>query len=75
MRKKKRREWQVRLQEEIRQDKRGKFVTLSFSDESLIKLGNEINTIKIIDKDDPIKKEIIMKNGKKHTFKRVRQSF
>jgi len=40
--KQKSREWQVRLTEEIRHDKRGKFVTLTFSDESLIKLNKEI---------------------------------
>jgi hypothetical protein len=36
------REWQVRLQEEIRHDNSGKFVTLSFSEESLISLQKEI---------------------------------
>lgn len=40
--KQKAREWSVRLQEEIRQDKRGKFVTLSFSDEALEDLGKGI---------------------------------
>lgn len=42
-RKQKSRQWQVRLHEEIRHNKTGKFVTLSFSDESLIELGNSIN--------------------------------
>ena len=37
-RKKKAREWQVRLTEEIKTDTSGKFITLSFSDISLIKL-------------------------------------
>lgn len=41
-RKKKAREWQVRLHEEIRDRKDGQFVTLSFSDESLIELENKI---------------------------------
>ena len=38
--KKKSREWQVRLSEEIREDKNGKMVTLTFNTEALIKLGN-----------------------------------
>lgn len=36
------REWKIRLQEEIRTDKTGQFVTLSFSDESLLSLGEGI---------------------------------
>lgn len=36
--KQKAREWSVRLQEEIRHDKRGKFITLTFSDESIKEL-------------------------------------
>ena len=36
------REWSVRLQEEIRTDKRGKFITMSFDDETLVKIGEEI---------------------------------
>lgn len=43
MHKKKSREWKVRLQEEIRTDKTGKFVTLTFNEESLEKLKNEIS--------------------------------
>lgn len=42
--KQKAREWQVRLAEEIRTDKSGKFVTLTFSDEALEELGKEITT-------------------------------
>lgn len=43
--KQKSREWAVRLHEEIRHDKRGKFVTLTFSDESIkeLKKGEELN--------------------------------
>jgi len=37
-RKKKQREWTVRLEEEIRERKNGKFITLTFNKESLIKL-------------------------------------
>lgn len=40
-RKQKKREWQVRMLEEIRQDNTGKFVTLTFSEENLIKLEEE----------------------------------
>lgn len=43
-RKQKAREWSVRLQEEIRHNKNGKFVTLSFSNESLNKIYNALNT-------------------------------
>ena len=54
--KQKAREWQVRLQEEIRENKNGKFITLSYTDESLEKLEKEINRIgkknqKIIEQD------------------------
>lgn len=37
-RKQKAREWQIRLAEEIKENKNGKFVTLTFSDKSLIEL-------------------------------------
>ncbi len=40
--KQKAREWSVRLQEEIRTNKSGKMVTLSFSEEALIELGRGI---------------------------------
>ena len=41
-RKKKAREWQVRLLEDVRHNKNGKFVTLTFSDESIYSLSQEI---------------------------------
>lgn len=41
--KQKARQWQVRLHEEIRHDNTGKFVTLTFSDESLKELASNIN--------------------------------
>jgi len=41
-RNKAKREWQVRLQEEIARDKSGQFITLSFSDEELVKLEEEV---------------------------------
>lgn len=40
--KQKSREWQVRLQEEIRNNKKGKFVTLTFNNESIRDLAKEI---------------------------------
>ena len=40
--KQKSREWQVRLQEEIRHSKNGKFVTLTFSNESIKELSKNI---------------------------------
>jgi len=40
--KQKSREWQVRLQEEIRHNNKGKFVTLTFSNESIKELAKEI---------------------------------
>jgi len=43
--KQKARNWQVRLQEEIRHDNKGKFVTLTFSNESIKELTKEINGI------------------------------
>lgn len=47
--KKKSREWQVRLNEEIRDNNNAKFITLTFSDESLYQLTNglDINNKKI----------------------------
>lgn len=47
-RKQKARGWNVRLQEEIRHDKTGEFVTLTFSNESIKKILQEIN---YVDKD------------------------
>ena len=40
----KKRNWQIRLHEEIKEDLTGKFVTLTFSEEELNKLCNETNT-------------------------------
>ena len=37
-------EWQVRLHEEIRESKNGKFVTMTFTDEALVKLQSELKT-------------------------------
>lgn len=43
--KQKARNWQVRLHEEIRHDKKGQFVTLTFSDEEYKKLSEEITGV------------------------------
>ena len=39
-------EWQVRLHEEIRESKNGKFVTMTFNDEALVKLQGELKRYK-----------------------------
>lgn len=44
-RKQKARNWQVRLQEEIKHNKNGKFVTLTFSNESIAEISKEIKGI------------------------------
>ena len=43
--KQKSRQWQVRLQEEIRTSKNGQFVTLTFTDESIKELNKEITGV------------------------------
>lgn len=43
-RKKKQREWRVRMQEEIKHDKTGKFITLTFSEEALKKAEKQAGT-------------------------------
>lgn len=47
-RKQKAREWQIRLLEDIRHNKNGYFITLTFTDESILELTNEINDNKEI---------------------------
>lgn len=42
-RKKKAREWQVRLLEDIKENKNGKFITLTFSNESILKLKTSVH--------------------------------
>lgn len=61
-RKQEARKWQVRLLEDVRHNKNGKFVTLTFSDESIKELTKEISnkkTKKIIGT-----KQYVDKNGK-----------
>ena len=47
--KKKAREWQIRLSEDIKENKNGKFITLTFNEESLLELkkefGKDDNTV------------------------------
>jgi len=52
--KQKARNWQVRLQEEIRHNTNGKFVTLTFSNESIKELTKEIKGIQGYDLDNEI---------------------
>jgi hypothetical protein len=52
--KQKARNWQVRLQEEIRHDNTGKFVTLTFSNKSIKELAKEINGVQGYNLDNEI---------------------
>lgn len=53
-RKKKKREWQIRLYEECEENKNGIFVTLTFSNESIRELGKEINNLDGYERDNAI---------------------
>jgi len=53
-RKQKARQWQVRLQEDIRVNKNAKFVTYTFSERELQKLDNEIKGLTGYDRDNEI---------------------
>ena len=66
---KKKREWQVRLNEEIKHSKNGLFVTLTFSNESLIKLEK---VAKIKKYDDDIDNAIAT-YAIRHYFERIRK--
>ena len=52
--KQKAREWQVRLQEDIRVNKNAKFVTLTFNERELMKLENSIKKLKGYDRDNEV---------------------
>ena len=52
--KQKSREWNVRLQEEIRHNNKGKFVTLTFNNESIKELTKEINGLEGYNLDNEI---------------------
>tara|TARA_B110001452_G_scaffold243599_1_gene227141 strand:+ start:4192 stop:5169 length:978 start_codon:yes stop_codon:yes gene_type:complete len=53
-RKQKARQWQVRLQEDMRANKNGKFVTWTFSDEGLKELDKEIKGLSGYERDNEI---------------------
>jgi len=53
-RKQKAREWQVRLQEDIRVNKNAKFVTLTFNERELNKIENGIKKLKGYDRDNEV---------------------
>lgn len=53
-RKQKARQWQVRLQEDIRVNKNAKFVTYTFSERELQKLDNEIKGLTGYDRDNEV---------------------
>ncbi len=53
-RKQKARGWQVRLQEDLRYNKNGKFVTLTFSERELQKLDSEVKKLTGYDRDNEI---------------------
>ena len=52
--KQKARQWQVRLQEEIKKNKNGKFVTLTFSNESIREIAKEIKGLNGYELDNEI---------------------
>lgn len=56
---KKSREWSVRLQEEIRENKNGIFVTLTFSDESINKIAETIKGLDGYDRDNEIARKAV----------------
>lgn len=58
-RKQKARNWQVRLHEEIRNDKNGKFVTLTFSNESIKELSKDIKGLDGYNLDNEIAKKAV----------------
>lgn len=53
------REWQVRLMEDIKHHKNGKFVTLTFNDESIREISKEIKGLKGYEKDNEIAKKAV----------------
>lgn len=52
--KQKARAWQVRLLEEVRHERHGKFVTLTFSNESIVELANDIGGYEGYEQDNQI---------------------
>ena len=53
-RKQKAREWQVRLSEDLRKNKNGKFVTLTFNDQALKELDKEVKGLSGYNRDNEI---------------------
>ena len=75
-RKKKAREWQVRLLEEVAYNNKALFVTLTFSNESIAKIGNELDgKLTGYERDNEIAKIAVRRflgNWRKHTKKSVK---
>lgn len=74
-RKQKAREWQVRLSEEIKENKNGKFITLTFNNEQYTKLYNEIKNLDGYNRDNAIAKIAIrrfLERHRKETKKSIR---
>jgi len=63
-RKQKAREWQIRLSEEIRNHKNGKFICLTFNNESLKQLAKDVQTTH----KKTLRKTITLCNGKKRNY-------
>ena len=72
-RKQKAREWQVRLLEDIRHNKNGIFVTLTFDNENYTKLSNEIKN-EINNNDTYLIDNTIAKIGVRRFLERWRKS-
>lgn len=53
-RKQKSRQWQTRLQEEIKTNKTGKFITLTFSDKAILSISENIETLQGYELDNEI---------------------
>lgn len=69
---KKARNWQVRLNEEIKDNRNGKFVVLTFSNESLMRLYNEFKEIL---KNDDIQENIIATIAVRRFLERWRKKY
>lgn len=63
--KKKAREWQIRITEEVKQDERGKFITLTFSNESIKKINEELDRKETKENKRDVNGEIIISKGYK----------
>lgn len=58
-RKQKARQWQVRLQEDLRKNKNAQFVTLTFSDTELNKLEKEVKDLKGYNRDNEVARKAV----------------